>query len=138
MADIHPVKRDSSLNSTVYDYITLAPTPLEEECTQVRPDTFTLDDQKIECNALINQMLRQCTPPPANAYYFILKNTGHDFGCYCEVAVRFNMSDEDAETWAFEMEGAIPGHWDKEAINEMIAAGHSKYNNPSKLNLKVA
>lgn len=122
----------SRRSSSRFDFFSLAPTPHDEECTQAGGD---LVDQKKECAALINQMIRIHGSPPEGAEFVIIKNTGHDFGTYYEAGICFVPEDEDAEDpeespsmeYALKCESGIPDKWDDDAIDELRDSGHSKY-----------
>lgn len=120
--------RATALNLRGYDFVIIASTPNDEPCTQAGADA---ELQKMECTALINQMRRKYGPEPATCEYFILKNTGHDFGTYYEAAILYSEAEtEEAEAgaeYAYNCEN-VPDNWDEEAEKELTAAGHPRYN----------
>jgi hypothetical protein len=67
-------------------------------------------------------LLRQFGEPPTGSR-FSVKACPHDFGTYHEVVVKFDDSDEDAETFAYKVENEANGEWDREAIEELLKQG---------------
>ncbi len=117
----------------VKEFFPLAPTPHDEPCTQAGQDEIL---QLIECTALINQLKRLPTPPAPQAQYFIIENTGHEFGTYYEVGIFYIPTPEDqgeeepesdSEQYAMIIEQNIPDKWDAEALKELREAGHPLY-----------
>ena len=104
----------------------------------IMPLGFTLDKIIAECTALINQLIREQGPAPEGAQYFIVENTGHDFGVYYEAGIFYQQVQEpyffDIETeeepqtpseiYALNLESNIPDKWDSEALQELRKAGH--------------
>jgi hypothetical protein len=125
------------------EFFALACTPHDEECTQAGMDKVNNDQQRIECSALINQLIR-ISPPPPGAEFFIIENTGHEFGIYYEAGIFFVPSPEpqteqetdqqqsDSENYAMIIEGNIPDKWDAVALQELRDAGHPKFQ-PAKI-----
>lgn len=91
------------------DYLTLGPTPAEENCAQVgQPDYDRIS--RIECKVYLDQ-LRRTFPEPANGY-FKIKSFGHDFGTYREVCAVYDETDQESCEWAFNAENNSPAEWD--------------------------
>lgn len=123
----------ASKASPELEFFPLASTPHDEPCTQAGKDE---DLQLIECTALINQLKRLPTPQAPQAQYFIIENTGHEFGTYYEAGIFFVPTPEDqdeeepqsdSESYAMIIEGNIPDKWDAEALQELREAGHPNY-----------
>lgn len=125
------------------EFFPLACTPHEEECTPAGNDDKNNDKQQMECTALINQ-LKRISPPPQDAEFFIIENTGHEFGTYYEAGIFFIPTPEaeteeetdqpqsDSENYAMIIEGNIPDKWDAEALQELREAGHPNFQ-PAKI-----
>lgn len=118
------------------DFLSLGPTPTDEDCTQAGEDTTA---QKIECRAYINQLVRVYGEPPDTLEFCIVKND-HDFGAYYEAGISFPDTDEDeieGNTEAQDKFDAMWNYinavekgtdtWDDEAKAELYEAGHPRY-----------
>lgn len=110
------------------DFFTLASTPNDETCTQAGMD---LESQIKECTALINQLKRGAGTPDEGAEFFIIENTGHDFGIYYEAGIFYQPTpdtdeaeESQSEIYAMIIEQNIPEQWDNEAKEELRKAGH--------------
>lgn len=109
------------------EFFSLAPTPHDEQCTQAgqAPEL-----QIMECTALINQFLRAAGKPDEGAQFFIIENTGHEFGPYYEAGIFYVPTPEGqeeengSEVYAMVIEQNIPDKWDAEALQELREAGH--------------
>lgn len=123
------------------EFLTIASTPHDEECTQAGQSQ---EDQIIECTALINQFIRAAGKPDEGAEFFIIENTGHDFGIYYEAGIFYIPTPEDqeeengSEIYAMVIEANIPDKWDLEALQELREAGHSKHQPAKVIKMKVA
>lgn len=112
------------------EFFTLASTPHDETCTPAGKD---LESQLMECTALINQFIRSAGQPDPGAEFFIIENTGHDFGIYYEAGIFYIPTPEDheeengSEVYAMVIEQNIPDKWDEEALQELRTAGHPSY-----------
>lgn len=126
------------------EFITLAGTPCDEDCTQAR---HNLPEQIIECTALINQLRRIYGAEPEGVTFILIENY-HDCGTYYEAGVIFNCQPEPdeydfteksdyeiacnnfcqlpAERYAYQLE-YLPENWDEEAITELRMSGHRRY-----------
>lgn len=132
------------------EFFPLACTPHEEECTPAGYDLENNRTQQIECKALINQLIRKAGPAPEGAQYFIIENTGHEFGTYYEAGIFYvptpepqteeetDQSQSDSENYAMIVEQNIPDKWDAEAFKELREAGHPNYQPAKVIKLKVA
>lgn len=125
-------------NRRSQEFFTLASTPHDESCTQAGE---ALEQQIMECTALINQLIRQHGPAPEGAEYFIVENTGHDFGIYYEAGIFYreateqeqdNDQESPSEEYAGDVENGIPDNWDDAAKEELRQAGHPAYQ-PAKI-----
>lgn len=123
------------------DFFTLASTPNDETCTQAGMD---LESQIKECTALINQLKRGAGTPDEGAEFFIIENTGHDFGIYYEAGIFYQPTPEDqgeengSEIYAMVIEQNIPDKWDAEALQELRKAGHPAYQPAKVVKMKTA
>lgn len=125
------------------EFIFIGSVPHDENCT---PAGYSnLEDGKIECTALINQLRRIYGKEPEECEFFILENH-HEFGIYHEAAIFYNLVTEDlepesdqtsSEIYALKCE-ILPDTWDVEAISELRQLGHSQYQPAKIIKLKVA
>lgn len=118
------------LQSQGKDYVTLAGAPNDEPCT---PAGGSIDQMRMECTALRDQLIRMYGIPPEDAEFFILRNE-HDFGTYLELCVSYKEMDgeeigEDCGSfgYALKCEGGIPDNWDQQAVQQLAAMGHRQY-----------
>ena len=130
--------------STEIEFLNLASTPHDEICTPAGQD---LESQILECTALINQFLRSAGKPDEGAQFFIIENTGHDFGTYYEAGIFYQPqtpeqeeADEDSgsEIYAMVIEQNIPDKWDAEALQELRKAGHPAHQPAKVVKMKTA
>ncbi len=137
----YPVIRwERAAKSRTMEFLTIAPTPHEEACTPAGAGHYM--DGQFECAVLIDQLIRMHGEPPEGAQFFICNND-HEFGAYCEAAIRYEMPNDDmdyeemsesqqaeydkaakAEAFALKMEGSIPDKWDEIALKQLRDAGH--------------
>jgi hypothetical protein len=132
--------------SGILEFLPLSCTPHNEPCTSAGQNE---DDQVKECTALINQLIREQGKPPEGADFFIIINTGHEFGIYYETGIFYNMLTE-AEMWEAEADETpaqlyankcemnIPEQWDELALIELRNSGHTKYQPAKIIKMKVA
>lgn len=99
------------------DYLSIGPTPAEEDCAQVGSDSYHTKARK-ECEAFRKQMLRLMGEPPAGACLRV-KTFPHDFGSYLELCCVFREDNEEATSYAYRCEEASPARWDAEARKEL-------------------
>lgn len=123
------------------EFLSLVSTPHDEICTQAGHDE---DLQIMECTALINQLIRGAGQPDPGAEFFIIENTGHEFGPYYEAGIFYVPTPEDqeeengSEIYAMVIEQNIPDKWDSEALQELKKAGHPNYQPAKVIRLKTA
>lgn len=126
------------------DFFNLAGTPNDEPGTQASHDPAQHQNSIIECTALINQLIRKAGKPDAGAEFFIIENTGHDFGTYYEAGIFYVPTPEDqeeengSEIYAMVIEQNIPDNWDSEALQELRTAGHTNHQPAKIIKLKTA
>lgn len=94
-----------------YEYLIIGPTPASEDCT---PAGQNMEANILECNVYADQLLRTTTLPQVEVngltpQLFILKNTGHEFGTYYELAVLYPNVYDDADLE--EQYGEQMQHW---------------------------
>ena len=99
------------------DSLNLSPVPVGEECAQLGAADYSSRARK-ECTAFINQLKREFGEPPVGASLRITQNP-HDFGTYLDVEVRFDDDVEEANEFAYKVEGGLPEFWDEEARKEL-------------------
>lgn len=133
------------------EFFPLTCTPHNENCT---PAGQNREDQIKECTALINQLIRKAGQPDPGAEFFIIENTGHDFGTYFEAGIFYiptpeQEEDEEgqedkeeeesqSEIYAMVIEQNIPDTWDEEALQELRASGHTMYQPAKVIKMKAA
>ena len=118
------------------DYLTIGSTPPEEECAQVGCENYeTL--AKEECRRFKRQLEHKfenyawsyenadgievsVVGIPKGAS-FVIKGFPHDFGRYYEVVVKYDTDSEEAEQFAYIVEGNTPAKW--EEVPEKEKAG---------------
>jgi len=101
----------------VRDYITIGPSPSDEDCAQVgQPDYVTRS--KKECRAFLNQLVRVFGEPPDGASLAV-KQFDHEFGTYREVVCCYDDNIRESVDYAFKCEGEAPARWDDEARKEL-------------------
>lgn len=128
-------------NYSEIEFLPLSCTPHEETCTPAGQDS---DQQISECTALINQLIREQGPAPEGTEYFVIENTGHDFGIYYEAGIFYQQHEEEAteqtpsEIYALNLESNIPDKWDAEALKELREAGHPMYQPAKVVKMKAA
>lgn len=91
------------------DYISIGPTPTEEDCAQVGSDGYAFRARK-ECEVFKEQLKR--TFPKGR---FGIKAQTHDYGTYYEVVAYLPEDDKAAAEEAFKAEAETPTLWDAEA-----------------------
>ena len=134
--------RAAAKASDQLEFFPLACTPHDEECTQAGQDT---DLQIMECTALINQFIRAAGKPDPGAEFFIIENTGHDFGIYYEAGIFYQPTpdtdeaeESQSEIYAMIIEQNIPEQWDNEAKEELRIAGHPAHQPGKVVKMKAA
>ncbi len=128
------------------NFMELGSTPNDEDCTQAGDD---VQAQKMECLALINQLIRMHGQPPAGMEYCLVRNN-HDFGTYYEAGILYREPSE-YDDWQVEdgiitqeeanmREAAaqivldylnkceqLPDKWDDEARQELHTMEHPRF-----------
>lgn len=124
------------------EFLPLSCTPHNEECTPAGKD---LESQILECTALINQLIRSAGQPDTGAEFFIIENTGHDFGIYYEAGIFYQPTpdtdeaeESQSEIYAMIIESNIPEQWDNEAKEELRKAGHPAHQPGKVVKMKAA
>lgn len=101
------------------DYITLGPTPPDEDCAQVGEPNFR-KLATVQMKAYVNQLNRRFDNWVKDGYIlFDKKWFNHDFGSYGEVVVYYNTEDEMSRMCAISVDRSIPTYWDEEALKEL-------------------
>ena len=124
------------------EFLPLSCTPHNEECTPAGKD---MESQILECTALINQLIRSAGQPDPGAEFFIIENTGHDFGIYYEAGIFYQPTpdtdeaeESQSEIYAMVIEQNIPDKWDAEALKELREAGHPTHQPAKVIKMKAA
>jgi hypothetical protein len=94
----------------MYDYIALGPTPCDEECAQVGDDDYYVKSRE-ECRRYKELLLKLFGEPPEGAS-IRSKSFSHDFGSYSEVIVSFQVNNQIAEDYAYNIESNLPAKWE--------------------------
>lgn len=108
------------------EYLELDTTPYDEPCAQVGSEGYA-ENVKLECRAMISQLVRLFGQPPAGASLTV-KSNAHDFGTYFEISVKYDDTSEEGSTYAYTIEGEFPAAWDDEARNYLDTNGYSIVN----------
>jgi hypothetical protein len=95
------------------DYLTLGPTPADEECAQLGAPEYAAR-ARAECARFIALLGRKFSPPPPGVEFRILPQR-HDFGTYYEAAVHFDAADAAQIAYAYAVEENLPRHWEDSA-----------------------
>lgn len=99
------------------DYLTLGPTPADEDYAQLGCDGYATKARR-EGNAYINQLTRMF-PLASKLVTFKVKFHPHDFGSYMEVTAVYDDKNEQSVMAAYEIEANLPVTWDDEARAEL-------------------
>lgn len=106
--------------------IELGSAPADEDCAQTIDKETYVERANKECRVYIRQLWRVLgelgvtqDDAPESFNLVVKRNSGHDFGDYYEVAVRFDNADEKAVSLAIQVENNIPLKWDEDAKREL-------------------
>jgi len=110
------------------NYLNLAAAPNDEETIRAGGDKALAT---LECQALMEQLIREHGAPPDGAEFFIMENA-HEFGTYYELNIFYVEPDDDEEETTPSFEYAlqcesIPAKWDEQSIQALRKAGHPVY-----------
>jgi len=86
------------------DYVVIGSTPTEEDCAQVGSADYATKARK-ECARYVAQIQRHYPEPDGG--YLKIKSNPHDFGTYYEVVAVYEVDDEEASRWAYDIEGDV-------------------------------
>jgi hypothetical protein len=103
------------------DYITIAPSPIDEDCAQVGSPDYEVRSKR-ECKAFLAQLRRQFGDEPGSACLAV-KFFPHDFGTYREVVCYYDDEDEEGYDYAMKLESETPAKWDEEAKEVLASNG---------------
>lgn len=81
----------------------IGPVPCDEDCAQIGVTEGASRLNRIECAAYIEALRKVYGPEPDHAHYSI-KGESHDFGRYYEVAIYFDVNNEEAIAYASRVE----------------------------------
>ena len=93
------------------DYLSLGTTPWEEDCAQVGEENY-IEKARKECARFIEGLEHYFGGPPYGVTFKATANP-HDFGTYYDVVVWYDINDEEAVKYAFDVEGNIPRTWEE-------------------------
>ena len=91
-------------------YLSLAPTPVEEDCAQVGTTDYTARARN-ECRRFMALLRTKFGPEPEGARLAI-KSFSHDFGDYLEVVCYFDETLPESVEYAYRCEENLPATWD--------------------------
>ena len=89
------------------DYISIGPTPCNEECAQVGDPDY-IEKAREECQRFLKLIRERIGPEPEGARLAI-KSFPHDFGNYLEVVCFYN--NEISQKYALKCEAETPSNW---------------------------
>jgi len=100
----------------MFEYIELGGTPYDEDCVQVSKTENYIPEMKEECLKYKNMLIEIF--PQALKYHcnFGVKSFSHEFGCYYEVAIRYNDANDESSSFAWWVQDNLPAKWDDMAI----------------------
>lgn len=96
------------------DYVTLGPTPCEEDCVQVGDPDYSLRAIP-ECKRFIRLIREHLGQEPEGAK-LVVKAFSHDFGTYHEVVCWYDEAFPKSVDYAFKCESNAPTRWDEESL----------------------
>ena len=91
-------------------YLSLAPTPVEEDCAQVGTADYAIR-ARAECQRFITLLRKKFGPEPDGARLAV-KSFPHDFGDYFEVVCYFDENLPESVEYAYRCEENLPATWD--------------------------
>lgn len=100
------------------DYIEIGPVPASEPCAQVGTENY-LAHSLHECEVFKRMLVRLFPVPDGVPAAFVVRSHPHDFGTYCEVAIRYQSGNQGAVDFAYLVETAAPDRWDSIAKYEL-------------------
>lgn len=100
--------------------IELGSSPAAEPCAQTTDPNYS-EKARAECNLYRAQLQRHYAAahdgqPLPEGCRLVIKANSHDFGCYYEVAVKFDGTSRAAIDAAFWLESNCPETWDSVAV----------------------
>lgn len=105
--------------------IELGSTPCDEECAQVGSEGY-YERAKHECivyRSMLYRWLKESYDEEEMPTLKI-KSSSHDYGCYLEVCVSFDDTNETQTEIAYLLEGNGPTKWDEIAKQELAVGPH--------------
>ena len=91
-------------------FLSLAPTPVEEECAQVGTAEYHTK-ARAECLRFITLLRTKFGLEPEGARLAV-KSFPHDFGDYLEVVCYFDETLPKSVEYAYRCEANLPANWD--------------------------
>lgn len=92
------------------DYISIGPSPVEEDCVQLGDPDYRSKARK-ECVRFI-ELIRKVKGPEAGSARLAITSNPHDFGTYLDVVCYYDDEDEAGMNYAFDCESETPMRWD--------------------------
>jgi hypothetical protein len=105
------------------DYLEFDCTPCDENCVQTGITEDYLRMNRIECRAMINQLMRMFPDKPEGVS-IKRKINYHDFGTYYSIAIYYHDDNEQECEYAYNIEENFPANWDDEAKQELKNSGY--------------
>lgn len=114
------------------DYVNIGITPSGEDCVQVSKTENYLPAMRKQAERF-KGLLEKAFPPKGRGSLSV-KSFPHDFGSYLEVVANFDDTDEEGQSWAFDLEGKVPETWaELEKLAGVKSEIVSKFELPSTL-----
>lgn len=92
------------------DYVYLGSAPIMEQCAQVGQPGYENQALK-ECKRFAELLRKRFGKEPEGAQ-IVMKEFEHDFGNYFEVVCVFEIGNEEAANYAYNIEANLPEFWD--------------------------
>ena len=101
------------------DYLSLGPTPVEEDCVQVgKPDYSTVARE--ECEKFVELLKKKFPRYQEFGCTFKVKSNPHDFGEYYNVVVNYYVDDKMSAEYALFVEHNTPLTWNDDKEMEFV------------------
>ena len=104
------------------EYLEFDTAPTEEECVQTGITEDYLKMQAIEYSALKKQLLR--TFGECEGVRITRLSNYHDFGTYYSMKMTYDIEEETAIDYVYNIEENFPDRWDEESLKELREAGY--------------
>ena len=108
------------------DYLTLDCTPVEEPCHGVGSNPPMERHEARAYKEQLERIILSNFPQEEVRVSLLIKKFRHEFGTYSEVAVEFDLDNEESAKQAYWLENNIPMTWDTKAIAYLEAVNYTK------------